>query len=91
MDGLLDVASWASLVILAVSALLCVVRVASSESVAERVIALDTLLTVILVAVMVEAARTGMGTYLDIVLAMVLLAFIGSTAVGRFIERRGAR
>lgn len=91
MEGFLDVASWVSLGILAVSAVLCVVRVARVDSVAERVIALDTLLIVILVAVMVEVARSGRGTFLDVVLAMVLLAFIGSTAVGRFIERRGAR
>ena len=45
----------------------------------------------IVVGVAVHAARTGAGTYLDVLLVVALVAFIGTTSVGRFIERRGAR
>ncbi len=77
--------------VLALAALLCVIRAVRGESIADRVIALDTLLIVIVVGVAVGAARTGSGTYLDVLLIVALVAFIGTTSVGRFIERRGTR
>ncbi len=76
---------------LALAALLCVIRIIRGDSIADRVIALDTLLIVIVVGVAVAAAGTGSGTYLDVLLIVALVAFIGTTSVGRFIERRGTR
>lgn len=79
------------LVVLAFGALLCVGKIVRGDSVADRVLALDTLLVVVAVGVAVNAARTGNGVYLDVLLVVALVAFIGTTAVGRFIERRGTR
>lgn len=79
------------LVVLACSALLCVLRVVQGGSIADRVVGLDTLLITAVVGVAVAAARSADGTYLDAVLAVTLVAFIGTTAVARFIERKGAR
>lgn len=76
---------------LSVSAALCAARVARGPSLADRVIALDTLLIVGVVGVGVETVRTGSGVYLDVLLVVSLVAFVGTTAVARFIERRGAR
>lgn len=77
--------------VLVLAGLLCVLRVIQGDSIADRIIALDTLLIVIVVGVAVGAARTGSGTYLDVLLVVALVAFIGTTSVGRFIERRGTR
>jgi multicomponent Na+:H+ antiporter subunit F len=77
--------------VLAVSGLLCVARVAFGASVADRVLAFDTFLIVVAVGVAVGAARTGDGVYLDVLLVVALVEFIGTVAVGRFIELRGAR
>lgn len=79
------------LVGLAVAAILCVARIVTTASAADRVLALDTFLIVVVVGVAIGAARTGDGTYLDVLLVVALVAFIGTTAVGRFMERRGAR
>lgn len=79
------------LAVLVLSGILCVVRVAIGSSIADRVLALDTFLIVLVVGVAIGAARTGDGVYLDALLVVALVAFIGTTAVGRFIERRGAR
>lgn len=76
---------------LAIAGVLCLVRLVRGVSLADRVIALDTLLIVIVVGVAVEAARTGRGTYVEAVLIVSLVAFIGTTTVARYIERRGAR
>lgn len=77
--------------VLAVAALLCVGRIIRGGSIADRILGLDTLLVVIVVGVAVGAARSGSGTYLDVLLVVALVAFIGTTSVGRFIERRGTR
>lgn len=78
-------------VALAASAALCLVRAVRAASLADRVIALDSLLIVIVIGIAVDAARTGEGTYLDALLVVALIAFVGTTTVARFIERRGAR
>jgi multicomponent Na+:H+ antiporter subunit F len=77
--------------ILAVCAVLCVARVAAGPSLADRVIALDSLLIVGVAGVAVESARTRSGVYLDVLLVVALVAFIGTTAAARFIERKGIR
>jgi multicomponent Na+:H+ antiporter subunit F len=79
------------LVVLAVSAALCVGRIVRGDSIADRALGLDSLLVVIVVGVGVQAVRSGSGVYLDVLLVVALVAFIGTTAVGRFIERRGTR
>ena len=81
----------ACLVAVALSALLCVVKVVRGDSVADRVLALDTLLIVAVVGVAIDAGRTGSGLYLDVLLVVALVAFLGTIAVGRFIERKGPR
>jgi multicomponent Na+:H+ antiporter subunit F len=82
-----DIAQW----MVAAAAVACVARVVMGPSLADRVIALDTLLICIAVEVALAAARSGDGRYLDLLVVVALVAFIGSVAVGRFIERRGAR
>lgn len=87
----MEIVTWVSMGGLTVSAALCVLRVVRARTITDRVLALDTLLIVIVVGVAVGAAQTGAGTYLDVLLLVALVAFVGTTAVGRFIERRGAR
>jgi multicomponent Na+:H+ antiporter subunit F len=76
---------------LAVTALLCVRRLLVGVSLADRILGLDSLLIVIVSGIAVQAARTGDGTFLDVLVVAALIAFIGTLTVARFIERRGAR
>ena len=75
---------------LSVSAILCVARLVRPGSLADRIVALDLLLVVIVSGIAIHAAWTGRGTYLDVLVVAALLGFIGTVTVGRFIERRGA-
>jgi multicomponent Na+:H+ antiporter subunit F len=75
---------------LAVSAVLCMARLVRSGSLADRIVALDSLLVVLVSGIAVQAARTGDGTYLDVLVVTALLGFLGTVTVARFIERRGA-
>jgi multicomponent Na+:H+ antiporter subunit F len=77
--------------VLSLSGLICLGRVVAGPSLADRILALDTLLIIVVVGVGVDAARTGQGVYLDVLLVVALVAFIGAAAVARFIERRGAQ
>jgi multicomponent Na+:H+ antiporter subunit F len=77
--------------VLAVAAILCVIRLARGPSLGDRVLALDSLLIVGVVGVAIESARTRSGAYLDVLLVVALVAFVGTSAVARFIERKGAR
>ena len=73
----------------AVSAVLCMVRLVRGPSLADRIVALDALLIVIVSGIAVDAARTGDGTYLDVLVVAALLGFVGTVNVARFIEQRG--
>lgn len=75
---------------LALSAVLCTIRLVRSGSLADRIVALDSLLVVVVSGIAVLAARTGEGTYLEVLVVAALLGFLGTVTVARFIERRGA-
>lgn len=75
---------------LALAGALCLARLARGRSLADRIVALDTLLVVVVSGIAVGAARTGQGTYLDVLVVAALLGFVGTITVARFIERRGA-
>lgn len=73
-----------------VAAISCVIRLVRGPSLADRIVALDALLVVIVSGVAIDAARTREGTYLDVLVVAALLGFVGTVNVARFIERRGA-
>ena len=75
---------------LAVAGFLCVLRLLRGPSLADRIVALDALLIVIVSGIAVDAARTGVGTYLEVLVVAALLGFVGTVNVARFIESRGA-
>lgn len=76
--------------VLAVAGGLCLLRLIRGRSLADRIVALDSLLVVIVSGIAVHAARTGDGTFLDVMVVAALLGFTGTALVARFIERRGA-
>ncbi len=75
---------------IALSGLLCLLRLLRGPSLADRIVALDALLLLIVSGFAVDAARTREGTYLDVLVVAALLGFVGTVNVARFIERRGA-
>lgn len=79
----------AALVVLAMCGIGCTVHLARSRTIADRVVALDLLLITIVVGIAVDAARTGRGAFLDLLVLFALVAFIGTVSAARFIEQRG--
>jgi multicomponent Na+:H+ antiporter subunit F len=75
---------------LGVAAALCVVRLLRPGTLADRIVALDTLLVVTVCGIVVWGVRTGTAAFIPVLLVASLLAFVGTVTVARFIERRGA-
>lgn len=77
--------------VLAAAGGLCVLRLLRGVSLADRIVALDTLLVVVVCGIALLAARTGSGVFLDVLVVAALLGFTGTSLVARYIEQRGAR
>lgn len=75
-------------VLLSVAALLCVVRMIRGPRLANRIVALDALLLMVVSGLAVQSAITGEDTYLNVMVVAALLAFTGTSMVANFIERR---
>lgn len=74
---------------LIVSALLCLFRVLRGPTIAERMIALDTLVLVLVCGIGVDVARGGNAINVDVLVVASLLAFVGTALTARFIEGLG--
>lgn len=76
--------------LLAVAGGLCLVRLWRGTSLADRIVALDTMLVVVVCGIAIGAVRSGSGLFLNAMVVAALLGFTGTALVARFIERRGA-
>jgi multicomponent Na+:H+ antiporter subunit F len=79
-----------ALALLATAGALLVVRIIIGPSVADRVVAVDALLVVVISGLAVNAAATGRSAFVDVAVVVGLLGFVGTGVAARFIERRGA-
>lgn len=74
---------------LLLSAALCLLRLLRPGSLADRIVALDALVVVIVCGLAVLAATTDEGTYLDVMVAAALLGFAGAVTASRYIGEGG--
>lgn len=76
------------LTLLFLGLVLAFVRLVKGPSLADRVVALDliSILTVAILAALAIAARED--AFLDVAIAFALVAFLGTVALARFIERK---
>ncbi|MFP5336126.1 MAG: monovalent cation/H+ antiporter complex subunit F [Actinomycetes bacterium] len=77
-----------SLVGLSVAGALMLVRLKRGPTAADRIVALDTFLLVVVGGVAVQIARLDTPRYAGILVVVSLLAFVGTVTVARFLERR---
>ena len=77
-------------VLLCIGSIAALVRLVRGPSTADRVVATDLLLTYLVLATAVLAAREGRGEYLGVMLVVAIVGFLGTSMVARFVERRGA-
>ena len=77
--------------LLALAAVAAVVRVVRGPSVADRMVALDTLLFIGIGGLSAYVVATGDTTYVPVVVVAVLIAFLGTVVVARYIEAETER
>lgn len=65
------------------------VRLVIGPSLADRVVALDGLLTVSVMAIAAYGTLIGSTAYVAVAVVVALVAFVGTATFARFIERRG--
>ena len=78
-----------SLVLLSFAACAFMYRLLRGPTLPDRVIGLDGLLATIVIGAIVGAAQTGAIVLLATVLVVSIAGFVGTSALARFIERRG--
>lgn len=76
------------LALLLVAACITVGRILRPGSLTDRAVAFDTLASIIMCGLLVDAARSNDGVRLDIAVVLGLLGFLTSVTVARFIEMR---
>lgn len=77
-----------ALALLVLAGVLCLIRLIRGPSLANRIVALDALLLMVVSGLAVQAAITGEDTYLDAMVVAALLGFTGTGLIAKFIERR---
>ncbi len=77
-------------VLISAGVLCTLVRLVIGPSLADRVVATDLFLTFLVMGSAVLSAREGRGAYLEVMLVVAVVGFLGTAMVARFIERRGA-
>ena len=76
--------------LLGLAALLTLVRLVRGPGLLDRVVALDCLLVILVMAVATESATGNRsGVALSITVSAALLGFVGTVAVARYVERTG--
>lgn len=64
-------------------------RLVRGPSLADRIVAVDGVLLVVLSALAVETARRGTAVFVDAIVVVGLLGFVSTSVAARFVERRG--
>ena len=83
---ILDAAVAVALALLATALVAAFVRLARGPSLADRVVALDAIAATIVGAAVTCAVGTGLAVFIDVALAIALVAFLGTVALARAIE-----
>lgn len=82
---------FATLGMLALAGILAVLRVGRGGSLPDKVLGADTLILVLSGGVAAGAGIAGKADFLDALVVVTLLGFVGTITVARYVERRGAR
>ena len=81
----------AALGMLGLSGILAVLRVGRGGSLPDKVLGVDTLILVLASAVAAGTGVTRDVSFLDALVVVTMLSFVGTITVARYVERRGAR
>lgn len=85
----LSLATTITLSLLTLAFLLTAIRIARGPTLPDRILALDMLASVAIGYIAVVAVKTGYTLYLDVAIALGLVAFLSTVAFARYVVQRG--
>lgn len=89
--NLLSTATWVTIDLLLIGVIVALWRIVKGPSHADRIVALD-LLSILIVALLAAfSIHADASAYLDVAISYALIAFLGTAALARFLERCAAR
>lgn len=86
-----EILEYATLTMLAIAGTLALLRVGRGGSLPDKVLGADTLILILASGVAAGAGVARESNYLDALVVITMLSFIGTITVARYVERRGAR
>ena len=89
--GLVGAAATLVLNVLVVALFLAFIRLVRGPSLPDRVVALDLCGTVVVGMIAVQAILVDQRVLLDVAIGLALVAFLGTVAFARYVERGGVR
>lgn len=87
-SGFLDIAIFVSIALIALSLLIAFVRMVLGPTLADRVVALDMMTTLIIAFCGIVAVLTSDSAFLDVAIVLALVGFLATVALARYAERR---
>ncbi|MGD9972484.1 MAG: monovalent cation/H+ antiporter complex subunit F [Desulfatirhabdiaceae bacterium] len=91
MDQLVNHAAQVTLILLLTGMFLAGIRLVSGPDPADRIMALDLISVLIVGFLAALSVYTRQSAVLDVAIAYALVAFLGTAALARWLERRAAR
>lgn len=82
---------YATLAMLGSAGILALLRVGRAGSLPDKVLGADTLILVLASGIAAGAGVTRDSVFLDALIVVTMLGFVGTITVARYVERRGAR
>lgn len=76
------------LIVLTVALVLAFIRLVRGPSLPDRVVALDLIAIIVVGIIATEAIHLNQPVFLDAAIAVALIAFLGTVAFARYLERR---
>lgn len=86
-----EILEYGALGMLALAGILAVVRVGRGGSLPDKVLGADTVILVVAGGIAAGAGVARSAAFLDALLVVTMLSFVGTITVARYVERRGAR
>jgi multisubunit Na+/H+ antiporter MnhF subunit len=79
----------ASFTLIALGSIATLIRMLLGPTLADRIVATDLLLTLLMGGAAVESARTGEQVYLVVMVVIAVVGFLGTSFVARYMEAKG--
>jgi multicomponent Na+:H+ antiporter subunit F len=90
-DAALEFAIAAGFLMLSAGLVLAAIRLFRGPTLPDRVVALELIASLFVGVVALAAISSGASVYLDVAIALTLVAFLGATVLARYLERRVGR